>query len=88
MLFIIFAILGIAIGLTIIKLTRYYREAGKSRIIIVAPSGIAIILAVFLMYLGNVEIEGTDGAAYMLLSMIIFCFGGAVLYITDRKLDK
>ncbi|WP_430789638.1 hypothetical protein VBD025_04360 [Virgibacillus flavescens] len=88
MLFIIFAFLGVAVGLAIIKLTRHYRETGKSRIITIAPSGIAIILAVFLMYLGNAVVEGTNGAAFMLLSMIIFCFGGVVLYVTDKKLNS
>lgn len=85
MLFVIFAIIGIIAGGAVVLLTRKFRETKKSKLIVFLPSVVAIIVSVYVMYLGNVEIEGVDGAAYMLLSLILFCFGIVVLYRTDKK---
>lgn len=88
MLFIVFAIIGIIVGMAVIRLTRQFQKTNKSRLIIFAPSIVAIIVSVFLMYVGNVVIEGINGAAYMLLSLILFCFGIIVLYLADKKRDQ
>lgn len=85
LLFIIFAVVGIVIGVAIVLLTRQFRGTNKSRLVVFAPSIVSIVVAVYLMYLGNVKIEGTNGAAYMLLSLILFCFGIVVVYLTDKK---
>lgn len=88
MLFIVFAIIGIILGISVILLTRQFRQTNKSKLVLFAPSLVAIIVSVYLMYVGNVQIDGMDGAAYMLLSLILFCFGIIVMYLTDKKGNK
>lgn len=85
LLFIVLAAIGITVGVIVVLLTRQFRRTKKPRLVIVAPSIISILVSVLFMYIGNIEVEGVDGAAYMLLSLIIFCFGLIVLYITDKK---
>ncbi|WP_404450694.1 hypothetical protein LG329_10020 [Virgibacillus necropolis] len=85
MLFVVFAVIGILIGIIVIRLTRGFRKNNKPKLVILAPSIISILVAIIIMYIGNVEIEGIDGAAYMLLSLIIFCFGVTVFYLADKK---
>lgn len=85
MLFVIFTMIGIIIGLVVISLTRRFKRTNKTKLVTLAPSIISTLIAVLLMYIGNVKIEGIDGAAYMLLSLIIFCFGIVVFYTVDKR---
>ncbi|ASN03832.1 hypothetical protein CFK40_01850 [Virgibacillus necropolis] len=85
MLFFVFAVIGFIIGAAIILLTRQFRKTNKSRLVVFSPCIVSLLVSIFLMYIGNVQIEGIEGAAYMLLSLIIFSFSATVLYLTDKK---
>ncbi|MFZ3579614.1 hypothetical protein [Virgibacillus sp. DJP39] len=84
LLFIVFGVIGLGVGWGIVFLTKKLRKTKKSKLIVLLPSTISLVISIYLMYVGNVVVKGIDGAAYMMFSIIIFCFGATVFYMTDR----
>ncbi|MED3648051.1 YesK family protein [Halalkalibacterium halodurans] len=78
---------GIIVGLVVFFATKWLISVKKSKTVIYVPAILSIVISISLILYGFIFIRGFEGAAYLILSIIVLLFAIPSLFYARIKLN-